>query len=212
VPERDYNTLAHLHQVLHDTDTEQRDIVVITVRLMVGPDAGSRDIDREELFTDYEQQLFTRVVSIAVRQGRSVKLLVVPSINVFDAIAQTAVRLEARDIVLGESAKMAAADQARLLGEAWDRTPRGADLGTRLTVYLIAGSAQRFSLGAHAPELSIDDVERIHRLWLDAVKAVGPGIHHRDVVSAALGTFEDELGGSHREEAIARLRQEVGRS
>jgi amino acid transporter len=212
VPVRDYNTLAHLNQVLHDTDTEQRDIVVITVRLMVGPDAGSRDIDREELFTDYEQQLFTRVVSIAERQGRSVKLLVVPSINVFDAITQTAVRLEARDIVLGESAKMAAADQARLLGEAWDRTPRGADLGTRLTVYLITGSAQRFSLGAHAPELSIDDVERIHRLWLDAVKAVGPGIHHRDVVSAALGTFEDELGGSHREEAIARLRQEVGRS
>jgi amino acid transporter len=212
VPVRDYNTLAHLLQVLHDTDTEQRDIVVMTVRMMVGADAGSQDIDGEELFTDYEQRLFTSVVSIAERQGKSVKLLVVPSTNVFDAVAQTAVRLSVREIALGESAKMAAVEQARLLGEAWDRTPRDADPGTRLAVYSAAGSVQRFSLGAHAPDLSAADIERIHRLWLDAVKAVGPGIHHRDIVAAALGTLEEELGGPHREDAVARLRRQSARA
>ena len=113
---------------------------------------------------------------------------------------------------MGESAKMSADDQARLLGEAWDRTPHDADLSTRLVVYTPAGSAQRFSLGAHAPDLSADDIERIHRLWLDAVRAVGPHIHHRDIVAAALGNFEEEMAGSGREHAVARIRQRLGPS
>jgi hypothetical protein len=49
------------------------------------------------------------------------------------------------------------------------------------------------------------DVERIHRLWLDAVARLGPGIHHHDIVTAALGSYEEELrrdGGR----AMARLR------
>src|SRR5581483_12219823 len=107
------------------------DIVVLTIRLLQGPDAGTQDIEHEELFTDYEQLLFTRVVAIAERHGRSVKLLVVPSTNIFDAVAQTAVRLKAREIVVGESAKMSPAEQAHQLGEAWDRTPREPSLSTR---------------------------------------------------------------------------------
>src|SRR5262249_27525200 len=123
VPVRDYNTLAHLDWVVRETDTDARDVVVLTIRLLTGPDAGAQDIEREELFTDYEQLLFTRVVAIAERHGRAVKLLVVPSSNVFDAVAQSAVRLQAAEIVVGESAKMTAVDQAHALGAAWDRTP-----------------------------------------------------------------------------------------
>src|SRR4029078_511635 len=107
---RDYNTLTHLDRVVRDTDTAQRDVVVLTIRLLTGPDAGVKDIEREELFTDYEQVLFTRVVAIAERHGRSVKLLVVPATNVFDAVAQTAILLRSREIVVGESAKMSAAE------------------------------------------------------------------------------------------------------
>src|SRR5205807_586566 len=84
---------------------------------LTGPDAGVEDIEREELFTDYEQLLFTRVVAVAERHGRSVKLLVVPATNVFDAVAQTAMLLRVGEIVVGESAKMPASEQARLLGD-----------------------------------------------------------------------------------------------
>jgi hypothetical protein len=205
VPVRDYNTLAHLDQAVRNTDTEHRDVVVLTIRLLTGPDAGTEDIEREELFTNYEQVLFTRVVAIAERHGRSVKLLVVPSTNVFDAVIQTAIRLQVREIVFGESAKMSPALQARLLGDACDRTPHPPDLAIRLVVYASDGRTETFSLGAHAPELSPDDVERIHHLWLEAVKAVGPEIHHRDIVSAALGTLEAELEGPHRDDVIRRL-------
>jgi len=212
VPVRDFNTLSHLDHAVRETDTDQRDVVVLTIRLLTGPDAGVSDIEREELFTDYEQVLFTRVVAVAERHGRSVKLLVVPSINVYDAIAQTAVRLGMREIVLGESAKLSASEQARLIGDAWDRTPLARDLSTRLVVHVTTGPAQRFSLGAHAPDLSPQDVERIHQLWLEAVKAVGPKIHHRDIVAAALGNFEEDLAGPRRNDAVERLRQQLGAS
>jgi hypothetical protein len=212
VPVRDYNTLAHLDRALHDTDTAQRDVVVLTIRLLTGPDAGVEDIGREELFTDYEQVLFTKVVAVAERHGRAVKLLVVPSPNIFDAVAQTAVRLSAREIIFGESAKMMTADQARELGEAWDRTPHPADLATRLVVYTRDGRAHSYALGAHAPELSPDDIERIHRLWLDGVKAVGPQLHHRDIVTAALRNFEHTLEGPERDGAVTELRQQIGGS
>jgi hypothetical protein len=209
VPVRDYNTLRHLDQAVTNTDTEQRDVVVMTIRLLAGPDAGVSDIEKEELFTDYEQILFTRVVSVAERHGRAVKLLVVPATKVFDAVARTAIQLQAREIVFGESAKMTAQDQALRLGEVWDRLPHDRSLATHLAVYSSDGTVQRFSMGAHAPALSPDDVERIHQLWTEAIGVVGPELHHRDVVAAALASFEDELLGERRALAIDRLRRQA---
>jgi amino acid transporter len=209
VPVRDYNTLSHLDRAVRDTDTDRQDVVVLTIRLLTGPDAGVQDIEHEELFTDYEQLLFTRVVAIAERHGRTVKLLVVPATNVFDAVAQSAVRIKAREIIIGESAKMSAATQAHLLGEAWDRTPHDSSSSTRLTVFSTSGQPLRFSLGAHAPELSPEDVERIHKLWLQAVQTLGTDLHHKDVVTAALGAFEEELGGRDRDAAMERLRRQM---
>jgi len=183
VPVRDYNTLKHLDWALTETDTGARDIVVLTIRLMEG----------DELLTDYEQLLFTRVVSVAERHGRAVKLLVVPGTNPLDAIARAAVRLQAHGIVLGGSATLSADDRG---------------LVTDLVIHE-AGLVRRFALGAHAPELSPQDVERIHLLWVEAVKIVGPQVHHRDVVAAALGSLQDELRGDQREVAVERFRQLV---
>jgi hypothetical protein len=106
------------------------------------------------LFTDYEQRLFTRVVAVAERHGRTVKLLVVPAANVFDALVQTAVQLRSSEVVVGESAKLTAADQAHYLGAAWDRSAKHAPVATRLVVIAADGRSQTFSLGAHAPQLA----------------------------------------------------------
>jgi len=174
VPVRDYNTLKHLDQALEHTDTDRTDIVVMTIRLLSGPDAGVSDIEGEELFTDYEQVLFTRVVSVAERHGRAVKLLVVPGTNVFDAVVRTAVRLQASEIVLGGSAKMSADAQALRIGQVWDRVPHERTLATELTIYMPDSEVKRFSLGAHAPALSPQDIEQIHLLWVEAVKQLCP--------------------------------------
>ena len=116
VPVRDPNTLAHLKWVLDRTDTDKQDIVVMTVRLLRGPDTGYRDFEGERVFKQYEQGLFTKVVSVAEREGRPVKLLVVPSSNVADALAQTAVSLQSSDIVVGESATLTGTEMAHRLG------------------------------------------------------------------------------------------------
>jgi hypothetical protein len=204
---RDYNTLAHLDVVL--SGAKERDIVVMTVRLLSGPDAGIRDLDVHTVFTDYEHVLFTKVVALAERHGRPVRLLIVPGGNVFDAIVQTAVQLKSSEIALGESAKMSASDQARLLGEAWERTPKESTAQMRVIEYCADGTRAVFQLGVHAPALTPDDLECIHRLWLDAVRASSPHVHHRDIVAMALKDFEARLSGAERDGLLARLRREA---
>ena len=212
VPVRDYNTLSHLDWVLGQPETEERDVVVLTVRLL-RQGRGAPGLDDDQMFSDYEQTLFTRVVAIAERHGRKVMLLVAPGTNIFDALAQAAVQLRAGLIVVGESEVMTPARQAHLLGEAWDRTPHDLTLTTRLVVLRKDGGVQRFSLGAHLPELSSGDIDHIHQLWVTAVKELGPDIHHRDIIRAALdGLDEDLQGDASKGRAVERLRRQIERS
>jgi len=103
---------------------------------------------------------------------------------------------------------MSAEMQALQVGQVWDRLPREQSGATRLSVYEPSGEVKHFSLGAHVPDLAPQDIERIHLLWVEAVKEIGPGVHHRDVVAAALGSLQEELAQRH-ELAVARLRQQV---
>ena len=211
MPVRDYKTLAHLDWVLGRPDSEDRDVVVLTVRLL-RQGHGTQGLGDDQMFSDYEQTLFTRVVAIAERHGRTVMLLVAPGANIFDALAQAAVQLRSGLIVVGESEVMTPERQAHLLGEAWDRTPHDLELATRFVVVRKDGGVQRFSLGAHVPDLSNEDIDRIHNLWVTAVKELGPEIHHRDIVSAALAALEDEIGSSERKTtAVHRLKRQLGR-
>ena len=211
VPVRDPNTLAHLKWVLDRTDTDKQDIVVMTVRLLRGPDTGYRDFEGGRVFKEYEQGLFTRVVSIAEREGRPVKLLVVPSSNVADALAQTAVSLQSSDIVVGESATLTGTEMAHRLGKAWDRIEKSKQVRSRLVACKLTGEIETFLLGPHAPTLSEEDLELIHRLWLDAVNQYGLDVHHRDVVRAALEEMERDLAGYDRARTLARIAEQVKR-
>ena len=211
VPVRDPNSLAHLKWVLDRTDTQKQDIVVMTVRPLRGPDTGYTDFASDRVFRDYEQALFTRVVSLAEREGRPVKLLVVPSSNVPDALAQAAVSLQSSDIVVGESANLTGAQMAHRLGEAWDRIEKSRNVRSRLVAYKLSGEIETFLLGPHAPPLSQEDLDLIHRLWLDAIERYGLDVHHRDVVRAALEEMERDLGGADREGALARIAEQLKR-
>ena len=98
------------------------------------------------------------------------------------------------------------------VGEAWDRTPHALELSTRFVVLCKDGSVKRFSLGAHTPDMSPADIDRIHKIWVEAVKAVGPEIHHRDVVTAALAALEHDLHSDRRQKAIEELRSQITHS
>jgi len=206
VPVRDYNTLTHLTTVLREVQTQ--DVVVMTVRLMRGPDAGE-NFQRDELFTDYEQLLFTKVVAVAERQGRPVRILVVPAGDPYNAVAQTAFRLQSSEIAMGESAKMPPEEQARLVGDEWDKIPGTRACQVRLVVFRNDGRREKFSLGVHVPELTSADVDLIHELWLEAYHVIGPDVHHRDIVTTALHELATGLSTDQRHAILARLQEQT---
>jgi amino acid transporter len=193
---RDYNTLSHLDHVLAQTNTEAQDIVVMTARVMRGPDGGERDLYDTTLFSDYEQRLFTRVVALAEKHGKPVELVVVPASNVFDAVAQTALRLDSAEVVAGLSSKMTAIEQARELGRAWERLAETPRRQVWCRIVEPGHSEHSVSLGAHAPDLTAEDISLIHKIWLQVSQLPARRrVHHRDVVRVALERLERELRG-----------------
>ena len=201
--------VRHPHSLSHVSAALQaasdRDVVVVTVRLL-GVDVDDDGADRAEPTAD-ERRLLSRVVALAERYHRPVHLLIVPAESVFDAMAAAIIRLRSSELYVGESSLLSADDQARLLGDAWERAEKPDALSVRLVIHHHSGRDAAYHIGAHPPDLTPGDLDLIHRVWLDVVKAVGPHVHHHDVVRAALTQMEHQLSGPQRDEALATIRQ-----
>ncbi|MDQ6651551.1 MAG: APC family permease [Acidobacteriota bacterium] len=204
---RDYNTLEHVRKALELTHTGKRDLVVMTVQVMKGPDAGHENIGEQHLFTNYEQLLFSRVIALAEKAGKHVDLLVVPSSNVFEAIAHTAAQLDSSEIIAGRSSVLAPEEQAKRLGEAWEALPHKPQHQVCFRIVGAGGERDDFYLGAHVPHLSDNDINSIHKLWLDVThEKGGEDAHHKEIVSVALGRLEDDLRGVERRRVLEQIR------
>jgi amino acid transporter len=182
---RDYNTLLQLRWVLQSTDTVENDVVVLAARL-TGPGSGEVDLSSEQIFSDHEQTLFTKCVSIAESYGKHISLMVVPARDVFSAIVQTANSLGAARVVAGLSTKMTAEEQAFRMGQAWEAAlpPKHQFV---FQVVLPGPEVRSFRIGPHNPDLKTEDVMLVHRLWLDARRQKGmEEVHHHDIVTLAL--------------------------
>jgi len=204
---RDYNTLDHVRKALELTHTGKHDLVVMTVQVMKGPDAGHENIGGQHLFTNYEQLLFSRVIALAEKAGKHVDLLVVPSSNVFEAIVHTAAQLDCTEIIAGRSSVLSAREQALRLGEAWEALPNKPQHEVCFRVVEPEGETRDFYLGAHAPRLVADDVNIIHQLWLDVTsERDGQGAHHKEIVTVALERLQEDLKGNERLSVLEQIR------
>jgi len=204
---RDYNTLDHVKKALELTHTGKRDLVVMTVQVMKGPDTGYEDLREQNLFTNYEQLLFSRVIALAEKAGKHVDLLVVPSSNVFEAIAHTAAQLDCSEIIAGRSSVMSPEEQAKRLGEAWEALPHKPRHHVSFQVVDPDGPMHEFYLGAHAPHLADDDIETIHKLWLDVTHGRDDEeVHHKEIVTVALRRLEEALKSDRRQSVLEQLR------
>ena len=206
---RDSNRLWHLNRVLEKTNLRRHDVVVMTVR-PISAGAAEYELQDQQLFAHDEQELFSHVVSVAEKQGKSVELLVVPAIDPFDAMVQTAARLQASKLVVGVSARMASEELARRIGLAWEKLPEprqafSLEITTpdRPSVYV--------NLGPHPPRLWPEDVDRLHRIWLrlSGNAEIGCRLHHRDVIGVALRRLEHDLDGVHRQDVLSSLEHEA---
>jgi amino acid transporter len=208
---RDPKSLYYLREVLRRTDTGKQDVVVMTARLYQREHSfsGRTVYEANEIFDHYEQELFTSVVALAEKEGRPVSLLVVPAADVFEAIIMTAQRMGSSRIVCGLSNKLTPDEQAKLTGDAWEKLP---EPRPRLTieVHLPDGSVREFALGPHAPRMRPQDVELMHKLWLDVTSDPKyAGAHHYHVVALALQELRRELTSDQRAAALAKLLDEM---
>ncbi len=195
---RDVTNPFALKWALARTDTEEQDVVVLTAR-MVGA-GGPELLDAsEQSFSEHEQMLFTKAVSVAESFGKHINLLVVPAGDIFAALVQTANSLEAATVVSGISSKMTAHEQAYYVGQAWEALPEPKRQFT-FNVILEDGTAQSYHIGPHAPSLQPDDVQLVHRLWLNFRRDPElDSLHHSDIVTYALTRLASEYARDKQE-------------
>ncbi len=196
---RDPSNPLALKWTLARTSTEEQDVVVMSVRMMGagGPEFLSAE---DQSFSEHEQMIFTKAVSVAESFGKKVSLLVVPAGDVFAALVQGANSLEVDSVVSGVSSKMTAEDQAFHLGQAWEALP---EPKRQFNFYVIGpgGDYKVFYIGPHAPALRPDDVQLVHRLWLNMRRDPSvQDLHHSDIITYAL----TRLAGQY-----AREKQEI---
>jgi amino acid permease-like protein len=208
---RDPRNLHYLRTVLRGADTNKQDVVVMSARLYHREHSfsGSTVFEASQIFDHYEQELFTAVVGVAEKEGKPVSLLVVPGTDVFEAIMVTAQRLASSRIVCGRSNKLTADEQGKLTGDAWERLPEPRPRLT-LVVYEPDGTAHEYLLGPHAPRMRPQDVNLMHKVWLDITRDPRfAGAHHYHVVALALEQLQSELKGGTRDELLDKLEKEI---
>jgi amino acid transporter len=203
------NNLEHLRRTLQKTNLRRHDIVVMTVRpLSTG--AAEFDLKEDQIFSSYEQELFSKVVELAEKEGKHVELLVVPAVDPFDAMVQTAANLKVSKLVTGVSEQMASEELARRIGLAWERLP---DPRHPFSLEVISPNrpSTYVNLGPHPPRLWPEDVDRLHEIWLglSAQENLGSKLHHRDVIGLAIRRLADEIETEKRQEIVTALERDI---
>src|SRR3984957_443087 len=204
VPVRDYNTLNHLRWVLEHINLREQDVVVMTARVSQFGSAAY-GLSTEQIFSDYEQTLFTRAVSVAESFGKKISLLVVPARDPWSAISQTAHNLESSAVVSGVSSKMTTAEQAFHFGSAWEAIPEP-KRQFLLQIVHPTGAVDTFRIGPHTPIMKNEDVVLLHHLWLKITQEPGlEHVHHHDILTEALTRFERDYDRHDREDIVKEL-------
>jgi len=207
---RNPHRLQHLARILAKTNTAKQDIVVLSVRQVTQAGSGEHGLEVSQIFSDDETDVFTHVVSLAERAGKHVELMVAPGGDPYQAIVQTAARLQAARIVMGLSPKLTPSEQGAMVGKYYEQLP---EPRASLSLEIVLDNQKDvvfFNLGAHPPRLWPQDIDLTHRLWLE-LSGMGPGpkLHHRDIVGVALRRMNQELHSGLRQDVVEDILKEV---
>ena len=206
VPVSNVHALYHLGSVLDRLKPGRRDVVALHVRLLRRSGSGENELEPDQLFGSIEQELFSQALSMAEKRGKSIRLAVVASNDLWDGILRAATALQSSTIVAGRSSKEDTEQQAREIGEGWEKLPDPKPQ-FNLEIHLPNGDKIYKVLGPHAPNLTANEVNLLHRLWLRFSETLHKEeLHHHDVVHFALQEVQKEMDEGHEEEVLDRLR------
>ena len=209
VPVSNYHSLYHLGNVLDRFKPERRDLVVLHVRTLARAASGEHELEPGQLFGSIEQHLFSQALSMAEKRGKTIRLAVVGATDLWDGILRGAQSLQSSTIVLGHSSKWTTEEQARQIGDAWEK------LGDpkpqfNLEIHTSTGDKVFKVLGPHAPNLTVNEVNELHQLWLRFSEVLAPEeLHHHDIVHFALDEVQIELEAGKEDELVERLRKHL---
>jgi hypothetical protein len=209
----DCDRLQHLQRVLHDVKPEKQDIVVVVIHRVGAMASSEYQPTAEQICGSRETELFSKVVSIAEKAGKHVELLTVPGRDYYEALLFAAQQLDSSRIVTNAAPQQPADEQARQVGQAWERLPEPRRGMTLEIVPPNGDKTMLFSLGPHPPRLWPSDIVLLHRLWQELSDRVGVGsrLHHRDVVSIALKRLDEHLHSHDRGEIYDAVDRELSR-
>jgi hypothetical protein len=103
---------------------------------------------------------------------------------------------------------MTTAEQAFLLGSAWEAIPEPKQQFV-LQIVKPDGIVDTFRIGPHTPAMKNEDVVLLHRLWLNVTREPGlEKIHHHDILTEALTRFARDYGTPDRDQIVKELRRQ----
>jgi amino acid transporter len=206
---RDLHTLYHLNAALRRVNTARQDVAVLHIRVLQRAASGSSDLVPEQLFSATEQLLFTKALSLAEHEGKSIHLAVAAATEIWEGILRSAHSLQSSTIVLGSSAIMGVAEEARFAGLAWEKLPDPKP-HLALEIHTPDGLEEIFYLGPHAPHLTPKEIDLLHKLWLRFSTEIAPQeVHHHDIVHFALNELNDEIVQGKEPEVLGRLKDHI---
>jgi amino acid transporter len=204
-----HSRLYHLDAVLGRVNPTKRDVVVLHIRTLGRSGSGEHDLEPDQLFTRMEQWLFTKALEIAEKNGKTIRLAVVASNDIYDAMVRAAQNLRSYVIVVARSSRLSASEQGRVIGLAWERLPQPKP-HLRLEICGPNGQEETLYLGPHRPHLSPKEIDLLHDVWLRlSEKAVPKEVHHHDVVHFALTELEREIAQFGEQEVLRRFREHL---
>jgi hypothetical protein len=201
--------LYPLEAALRRVRRREAEIVVLHVRILRRAASGEYDLAPEQLFSTIKQLLFTKVLAIAEKEGKPVRLAVAAANDLWEGILRTADNLQSSTIVAGSSSKVAVTEQAREIGIAWERMPEPRPR-VSLEILTASGHEQIFYLGPHAPRLTPKEIDILHKVWLDLSDHLpDEEIHHHDIIHFALDEVSREIAQGQGNEVFERLREHL---
>jgi hypothetical protein len=208
---RNPGRLQHVERSVAEVNPQKQDAVGVVVHRLSRMASAEDELNADQICSDREIKLLSKVVTVAEKAGKHIELLVVPAKDPYCALVHVAQKLQSSCIVERRSPKVKPEDEAWQVGRAWERLP---EPRPALTLEVVPGNNSEpamFTLGPHPPQLWPTDIDLVYRLWRELTEryGFGPQLHHRDVVGVALRRFDLQLHSRHIAEVLEDVHCEV---